>query len=183
MRQKSSGHPSPFWDLLTSWLTPRVSSPASQLTHLFPLPLLPFCPPQFLPPGRPLGFPGPLPHECKAGFPRLCPPTPTSGAHSALPWEARGIAFLFYFCRHPTFPVYFVLTFRARIQRLGGIPCPNSTWFLRFGRAVDSVTSKGDQPYLKQWIQICSVLEFREQRDPCIVFVFSSSNVSHNLSP
>lgn len=69
MKHKRSRATSPLpRELFLSLTHPQSFLPASQLSHLSPLFLLPFCPLLPLLPGRPLGFPDPLPLFYKAGW-------------------------------------------------------------------------------------------------------------------
>lgn len=95
LRNKPWAPPRAPWDFLPSLLTPRVSDPASQLTHHALCPLLTVRP-QPLPLGSPLGIRDPLPLFCTAGR------SPPGSAHPPLlpgglrphSLGIRGIAFL-----------------------------------------------------------------------------------------
>ena len=114
----------PPWDFFTALLTPRVSSPASQLTHFSPLPSSTSsssAPPSGKAPGNSRSSTSLL--QSRAAFPGSAHQSLLSRAQGALLREAESPSSSLVLPQGSlTFPVNFILTFRE--QELGsGKPC------------------------------------------------------------
>ena len=148
---KGSGHlPTPR-DFFTALLTPRVSSPASQLTHFSPLPSSTSsssAPPSGKAPGNSRSSTSLL--QSRAAFPGSAHQSLLSRAQGALLREAESPSSSLVLPQGSlTFPVNFILTFRE--QELGsGKPCVLNLLGFWVLESSESVTSKGEQPHLKK---------------------------------